>query len=681
MTIFYEPKILLPLDAVAPDSYEGYAGNIPLPDFVVSRYKNGNIASVYGDMLWDWSPYDPVGRSAPLNFVFWGKGCLTREREELASEIRWLIFLIIWKRPGPTISYKTLRQYLQVLRNLARFCEQNLCRLKDVLNNYKLLFNFFENDQTREAPKNIAALIYLLIVLGPEQVGFQTLGISVHNKLRSMVKKHQSYSKQYAPIPTKIYSSIIAKLQKELREFEEVEDRYFALVTECSNSPFMGRHRSIQYTKAKKLKLNRDEWKRCPKFKKLLEQYKLKEYFVSKGLRLSVQGLSRGLFQVQLVAKLTIETFSGMRIEEVLNLPFNCLETSTSSGKIHYLIVGSTTKLNDGKPEKTSWVTNGEGFRAICIAQRIAEVVYRKETKINTKSDLKKVFSPLFVSPAYLGFAKNITKKHSCNYKIPALDLCENSNKKLRERLQPIIENSDLQELERIDPHRAWSSEEKFQVGRPWTLTNHQLRRSLALYAQRSGLVSLPSLRRQLQHITDEMSRYYSRGSAYAQNFIGDVKNHFGLEWQDAQPESAALSYILNVLHSDEVLFGGHANWIKKRAHNAGGVSLIDRDETFRLFKLGQISYRETSLGGCTNTGVCKQIAIKVLDIDCISNGCTNLVGMLTKLERVICAQTRHANSLDQTSVEFRTVKAELDILTAARDKAVMTREQCREAT
>ena len=93
--------------------------------------------------------------------------------------------------------------------------------------------------------------------------------------------------------------------------------------------------------------------------------------------------------------------------------------------------------------------------------------------------------------------------------------------------------------FEQIDPHRAWRSEPRFQLGVPWTLTSHQLRRSLALYAQRSGLVSLPSLRRQLQHITEEMSRYYARGSAFANNIIGDNKHHFGHDWQDAQPVSA----------------------------------------------------------------------------------------------------------------------------------------------
>ena len=236
----------------------------------------------------------------------------------------------------------------------------------------------------------------------------------------------------------------------------------------------------------------------------------------------------------------------------------------------------------------------------------------------------------------------------------------------LRQRLAPTIKEEDLHELEQIDPHRAWRSEADFQIGKPWRLTSHQMRRSLALYAQRSGLVSLPSLRRQLQHLTEEMSRYYARGSAFARNFVGDDKKHFGYEWQELQPISAAYSYIINVLLSDDVLFGGHANWVDHRMRGADGAVVVNREITMRSFKRGELAYRETALGGCTNTDACDQIAIKWLDVDCVS-GCRNLVGRLSKLDRVIAAQGKLVSALDISSVEFRIEKADLDTLTAAR--------------
>ncbi len=50
---------------------------------------------------------------------------------------------------------------------------------------------------------------------------------------------------------------------------------------------------------------------------------------------------------------------------------------------------------------------------------------------------------------------------------------------------------------------------EGIEVGKPWPLTFHQYRRSLSVYAHRSGMVSLPALNGQLQHITDEMRAYF----------------------------------------------------------------------------------------------------------------------------------------------------------------------------
>jgi hypothetical protein len=234
--------------------------------------------------------------------------------------------------------------------------------------------------------------------------------------------------------------------------------------------------------------------------------------------------------------------------------------------------------------------------------------------------------------------------------------------------LQPTIEEADLRELEQIDPHRAWRSEEQFTLGIPWTLTSHQLRRSLALYAQRSGLVSLPSLRRQLQHVTEEMSRYYARGSACAKNLIGDYKHHFGREWQEAQPVSAAMSYLYNVLLTDEVLFGAHGNWVENRFRGADHTVIVDREATLRRFKKGELAYRETSLGGCASTQTCDKLPIGWLNIECVK-GCRNFVGRLPKLEQTISAQTKLIQSLDPTSAEFRIERDDLDVLVKARDK------------
>lgn len=190
-------------------------------------------------------------------------------------------------------------------------------------------------------------------------------------------------------------------------------------------------------------------------------------------------------------------------------------------------------------------------------------------------------------------------------------------------------------------------------------------------YAQRTGLVSLPSLRRQLKHITNEMSMYYAKGSSYANNLITQEKDHFGKEWQETQPVSSALSYIANVLLSEDKLVGGHANWVEHTLKNSNTVIMETREETIKRFKRGEIAYKETLLGGCTKVGACDQVALNWLDSDCLTKGCKNMVCNVSKLDKIIVAQTNLVDSLDIETLEYRSEKADLGILISAKNKLI----------
>ena len=81
------------------------------------------------------------------------------------------------------------------------------------------------------------------------------------------------------------------------------------------------------------------------------------------------------------------------------------------------------------------------------------------------------------------------------------------------------------------------------------------------------------------------------------------------------------------------------------------------------------MAYKETLLGGCTKIGDCDQPALNWLDTDCLTNGCKNMVCNVSKLEKVIIAQEKLVNSLEKSSLEYRTEKADLDILVSAKNK------------
>lgn len=641
-------------------------GTRPASDYVISRYADGRVASLYGDLQWDWTPYSSNGRHAFLNFKFWRDSEPSLPaRELLLSEIQFIMYLLARKRLGSTLSGKTLGGYLAGLRSMARFCEQNAICLQDILSRKEHLLSYVLERSTRQTPCHAVNLLSTLAGIGAKELGYEVLGDQVIKALRQLLQQHFAPTRQHSPIPTRIYSQVISVLIGELTAFESVAEAYLGLTAQCVSNPLLGRSKASQRAAAARLNiaLNRPK----ARFPELLAQQGLTEYFREKGLKPAVRGLTRGLARIQVVARLVIHVFTGMRDEEVSALQYSCLQTERRCGKDHFVLAGSTTKFNHGRAKSVRWVTGQEAARAVRVARRITDLCYLAFNRQGDPAQPTPATAPLFAAISYLECGTHRpTSTHG--RMLPGRLAHWSRLNELRALLQPTIEEADLHELEQIDPHRAWRSESRFQPGIPWTLNSHQLRRSLALYAQRSGLVSLPSLRRQLQHITEEMSRYYARGSAFAKDLIGDNKNHFGCDWQDAQPVSAAMSYLKNVLLTDEVLFGAHGNWIEKRLRDPDDTVTIDRETTMRRFKKGELAYRETSLGGCANTQTCDKLPIGWLNIECVK-GCRHFVGRLPKLERAITLQTKLIKSLEPTSAEFRIEGNDLDVLIKARDR------------
>jgi len=662
MTVIFEPKLDYPVGAIAPDTYDELSGSLPPDDFVVSRNSDGSVLSTYGQLGWDLSVYHPEGNSNILNFCYWDSGELTDLRKQISYELRHIIFLLIWVRDEAPLSLGTLKNYLTILRALAKYAEDVPIKVRDILIDEKHLWIFIQTCCSGWAIETLGSLFSSLANLGNEKLGFDLVGDKQIKSIRSIGQRYRTTLKQHAPIPTRIYSEIISRLLNQLDGWEGVADDVLSVFNACGKDPRMGRTVVVQTLVIKKKEL---EKKFLPTFLQLASK-KCLNYLADNSRKPTVKELSGLVSEIQAVIKLTIQAFTGMRDDEALSLPYHCLEETVVNGKSHYIILGRTTKLNNGKPKRTRWVTNKDGHRAIKLAQQIADAIFEVFGVAAQKATTRISDYPLFVSVSYMALGGGKPKFKGSQFSIGFINL--ERMKSLRKRLEPIVEDADIRELEHIDHHRAWRSEEQFQIGKPWLFTSHQLRRSLALYAQRSGYVSLPSLRRQLQHLTNEMSRYYAKGSAYAKNFIGDEKDHFGLEWQRAQPESAALSYVLNVLLSNDMLFGGHANWVEHVLKDTDGNLLIDRETTLKRFRKGEISFKETPIGGCTKVGLCEQPALNWLHVDCLRSNCRNMVGNLTKLERVIIAQDKMVKALDQSTVEYRTEKADLDVLLAARE-------------
>ncbi|MFM0665842.1 hypothetical protein [Paraburkholderia sediminicola] len=509
---------------------------------------------------------------------------------------------------------------------------------------------------------SLRCIFVKLARIGSDITGYPVADKKFIKSIKGVSRRFVDSLKQHPPLPTRIYSQILSVLSRELTEFQLIAQAYLDLASECALNPL--RSRSTRQ-RSRETDFMEEEGGHSP-MADLLEKFGLKAYFTAKKLNPDAPGISAGLSFIMTVIRVTIQAYSGMRDGEISLLKYDCLEVRKDHGRTHYVIHGVTTKLNSNRPKTTAWVTSSEGARAIELAQKIIKLSYTFFMRDND-SDLTIDEMPLMASTAYIGLTgKRWAESRDMNRM--RAGHTPKWTSRYRVLVQPTILEEDLSELEQIDPHRAWRSEKKFQLGVPWTFTGHQLRRSLALYAQRSGLVSLPSLRRQLQHITEEMSRYYAKGSAYAENFIAGHGEHFAKEWRNTQPISSALSYVQNILRSDDVLFGGHGNWIENRLRDANGVIDVNREITLMRFSKGEIAYRETNLGGCTKVGPCDKRPIKWLNIDCVK-GCASLVGRMQNLERVISHYSKYVSTLDPLSSAYQIEKADLDVLVGVRDR------------
>lgn len=368
----------------------------------------------------------------------------------------------------------------------------------------------------------------------------------------------------------------------------------------------------------------------------------------------SVETLSRAnldigrLAEYQLTLMLTVSAFTGMRIGEVSILPLeNVLVEFEHLGSVHFEVQGFTHKLHRGVKRATSWITNNQGARAVRIAQRIARLTHPKGGS-HSKSEQISLLFPSAVSPYQRIAASSIDRRL----------------KKLRETICPVIEQSDIDELDRLELSRGWAREE-IVVGGRWPLAFHQLRRSLAVYAHRSGMVSLPALKAQLQHITHEMTAYYSDGFCRAVNLVFD-QSHFSHEWQAAKAESSYFAYALGVLFSDEEVLGLGA----QRMANA--VESRSIQDTLRLFAEGKLAYRETPLGGCASTEACQTEPLEPIPYHCLESNCTNLVVLGKRLTHIIKSQELAVATLandDKGSVEYRLELRNLEVLLKARER------------
>ncbi len=649
------------VDVPAPDPWLGsYGVSLPL-GHVVARDAKGNAVSYAESFTWDFSAYTSHGQKCILYFDYWrnmsGRRAIdeskfTEDHIARMRELQFLMCKLLFPSHGDTLSPGRLKMKLLTLCYVARFAEQHRRSVRDILAIQEWLDAFIASlpDSRCHA---FSGWLVCLDKLDPDtELGFRIARPLRLKDLKMRARRYMNSCKQYAPMPTHIYSQWITNLSSELDDIEAQKDRLLAALREA-----ITQYRAVKTGEIRKnISFGHD----------VILHNGLNGYLTKRGLACTMYALTSAICEIFQLCVLQIHTFSGMRHQEGKTLPFHCMETEKRNGRQHALLVGATTKFNGGRRMRTKWVTTDkDGLRAVRLAQAFAAVIYESMGITPSEKDAIKDRYPLFVSPDYLPWGKHRSgDSTTAQFHAHTLAFCL-VKRELQSRLLPMITAEDIAELEDIDPFRSWTEEDNFAIGQLWPLTKHQLRRSLALYARASGCVRLSSLRRQLQHITNDMSAYYGSGCAFARDFLADdpeeFKKHFALEWQNTGEEAMVLAMVWDVLHTNEPLYGG-AGHFYERQRNKG--ELMTREQVEKAVKAGTLGYNPHPLGACIKTGGCeKQMGLNFIDIACATGNCSNLIGKHSKVIQVIELKRRQLERIDKSTLSYKAEKEELDAL------------------
>lgn len=230
------------------------------------------------------------------------------------------------------------------------------------------------------------------------------------------------------------------------------------------------------------------------------------------------------------------------------------------------------------------------------------------------------------------------------------------------------IEAEDLEELRVFDAFRAWDENPDFAVGKLWPLSSHQFRRSVAVYASRSGMVSLPTLKTQFKHLSENMTALYSENSTYAKNFLIDEQSKtieagsVLQSFRDAIAFNTSVRFHEQVIKSESKLKGSIGGQIQRGKDNNNLPKIFQsREATQIAVKQGRFSFKETPVGGCVLKGSCPHFAIDLV-LPCTS-GCEHAILKPEKLETYVESLRFDLTALSPKSRPYQLIAKEITFI------------------
>lgn len=235
--------------------------------------------------------------------------------------------------------------------------------------------------------------------------------------------------------------------------------------------------------------------------------------------------------------------FSGMRDSELDKLTPNSYYQDTLSGRVHHMLQSHSFKLGE---KRETWITAASSKTAIGLMS-----VLTKRWREETIYPDEKYAGSLWVNQG----ARSVQPRVITNWPLRLKRFCK--------QFDFIVTEDDYQECLTSNPRSVQKIEEFVIVGKPWPMSTHQFRRTLAFYCVKNRLGTLVALKQQFKHLYISMTEWYTNGGKLAslRDLKVDTKIQQALEEINAETTA---NKIFKQWHSKETLSGTHGKSIMK---------------------------------------------------------------------------------------------------------------------
>jgi len=375
---------------------------------------------------------------------------------------------------------------------------------------------------------------------------------------------------------------------------------------------------------------------------------------------------------IQGMAKLWIHLFSGMRDEEVSQLSYECYQTVQSNEHLVHVLIGYTSKLHGGGNKSTYWITFEDIKFGVNAAQSIGEIYALLNPHYDLSDPVEYPLFPTLYSQKHR-HKNNQNIEHETDFVSNFLGAPTKTQSNFNEYLNRIsallggglrITENDLAELEAFDGFRNWREEKDCQLGVYWNICTHQFRRSLAVYGARSGVIGLGTLSVQYKHLTEAMTLYYRDNAVFAPNILASESQKEFIQELDYQRLVHSYEQFKDgVINSSSRLLGGAGTYLQLQKDREQLLKVFpNRIETIKRMKKGEIAYKPSLFGACTNPDSCEKISFTAIT-SCLS--CAHAVfdtGSAEKMQKAV-----------QRLQRVRDIQAPSSLLYGQMDSEIMT--------